>query len=157
MSAASGVGPLELAVLSAIGESAGFRRTTAVLSDLERVHAIAPAYGVQVLVDLISPWRRHLPLVEGNGNWGSPGNDPPADPTYTEVRLHPVGRLVLEAEAGRIGPVPIGLVDGTLSVGGAVHPSTRAPSCGRCSTAPVTRADPACPQGESSRGTSPDC
>src|SRR6188472_1300296 len=40
------------------------------------------------LVRLAQPWSMRLPLVDGHGNFGSPGNDdPPAAYRYTECRL----------------------------------------------------------------------
>ncbi|WP_322748689.1 MULTISPECIES: DNA gyrase subunit A [unclassified Frankia] len=39
------------------------------------------------LVRLAQPWSLRYPLVDGNGNFGSPGNDPPAAMRYTESRL----------------------------------------------------------------------
>jgi DNA gyrase subunit A len=39
------------------------------------------------LVRLAQPWSMRYPLVDGNGNFGSPGNDPPAAQRYTECRL----------------------------------------------------------------------
>src|SRR6516225_6495477 len=42
------------------------------------------------LVRLAQPWSMRLPLVDGQGNFGSPGNDPPAAMRYTECRLAPV-------------------------------------------------------------------
>jgi DNA gyrase subunit A len=39
------------------------------------------------LVRLAQPWSLRYPLVDGNGNFGSPGNDPPAAQRYTECRL----------------------------------------------------------------------
>ncbi len=72
------------------------------------------------LVDLAVPWRRHLPLLEPLGNVGTRGDDPPADARYTMVRLSPAGRLALAAERGAVGPVPFGLVEGTLYRDGTV-------------------------------------
>jgi hypothetical protein len=48
--------------------------------------------------------------------------DPPADDRYTRVRLSPIGELVLACEQHRVGPVPIGLVDGSLYSGGTAPP-----------------------------------
>jgi DNA gyrase subunit A len=39
------------------------------------------------LVRLAQSWSMRYPLVDGNGNFGSPGNDPPAAMRYTESRL----------------------------------------------------------------------
>nr|WP_281373570.1 DNA gyrase subunit A [Haloechinothrix aidingensis] len=39
------------------------------------------------LVRLAQPWSMRYPLVDGQGNFGSPGNDPAAAMRYTEARL----------------------------------------------------------------------
>src|SRR3954454_20460181 len=39
------------------------------------------------LVRLAQPWSMRMPLVDGNGNFGSPGNDPAAGYRYTEGPL----------------------------------------------------------------------
>ncbi|WP_239331271.1 DNA gyrase subunit A [Frankia sp. CiP3] len=47
------------------------------------------------LVRLAQPWSLRYPLVDGNGNFGSPGNDPPAAMRYTESRLAPLAMEML--------------------------------------------------------------
>ena len=42
------------------------------------------------LVRLAQPWSLRNPLVQGQGNFGSPGNDPPAAQRYTECRMAPL-------------------------------------------------------------------
>nr|WP_052439441.1 DNA gyrase subunit A [Streptacidiphilus jiangxiensis] len=42
------------------------------------------------LVRLAQPWSMRMPLVDGNGNFGSPGNDPAAAMRYTECRMMPL-------------------------------------------------------------------
>ena len=42
------------------------------------------------LVRLAQPWSLRYPLVKGQGNFGSPGNDPPAAQRYTECRMAPL-------------------------------------------------------------------
>jgi hypothetical protein len=81
-----------------------------------------PSYAVRVLQDLGVPWRTHLRPFELDGNWGSVGGDPMADPCYTKVRLSAVGRLALAAERGEVGPVPVDLVNGSAYRGGRVPP-----------------------------------
>ncbi|MGY1781874.1 DNA gyrase subunit A [Geodermatophilus sp. SYSU D01036] len=49
------------------------------------------------LVRLAQPWSMRYPLIDGQGNFGSPGNDPPAAMRYTECRLTP---LAMEMLAG---------------------------------------------------------
>ena len=42
------------------------------------------------LVRLAQPWSLRYPLVQGQGNFGSPGNDPAAAQRYTECRMAPL-------------------------------------------------------------------
>jgi DNA gyrase subunit A len=42
------------------------------------------------VVRLAQPWSLRYPLIDGNGNFGSPGNDPAAAMRYTEARLAPI-------------------------------------------------------------------
>ena len=42
------------------------------------------------LVRLAQHWSLRYPLVDGNGNFGSPGNDPAAAMRYTEARMAPL-------------------------------------------------------------------
>jgi DNA gyrase subunit A len=42
------------------------------------------------LVRLAQPWSMRYPLVDGQGNFGSPGNDPAAAMRYTECRMAPL-------------------------------------------------------------------
>src|ERR1035437_4292290 len=122
----TGLGPLELAVLRSVSATAGSSgrhcRTTKTLEYLDSVESIGPAYGLPVLKDLGSSWRVQLPLLDLLGNWGSVFGDPMADPQYTEVRLSPIGELALLSEEYAVGPVPIGLVNGSLYRGGQAPP-----------------------------------
>src|SRR5699024_2749514 len=42
------------------------------------------------LVRLVQPWSLRYPLVRGQGNFGSPGNDPAAAQRYTECKMAPL-------------------------------------------------------------------
>ncbi|MFN2538326.1 MAG: DNA gyrase subunit A, partial [Mycobacteriales bacterium] len=47
------------------------------------------------LVRLAQPWSLRYPLVDPNGNFGSPGDDPPAAARYTECKLAPLAMELL--------------------------------------------------------------
>src|ERR1700710_2179141 len=47
------------------------------------------------LVRLAQPWVMRAPLVDGQGNFGSPGNDPAAAMRYTECRMAPLAMQML--------------------------------------------------------------
>jgi DNA gyrase/topoisomerase IV, subunit A len=113
----SGVGLVELAIMEALDARrarSGGRAVSCerVLAALEDEIGLARGYAYQVLIDLAQPWKLPVPLIEGIGNFGSRGNDPPASPRYTEARLSPVGQVALAAERGQIAPVPIGMING---------------------------------------------
>jgi len=48
------------------------------------------------LVRLAQPWSMRSPLVDGQGNFGSPGNDPAAAMRYTEARLTQLAMYMLQ-------------------------------------------------------------
>ncbi|MGH3712230.1 MAG: DNA gyrase subunit A [Micromonosporaceae bacterium] len=47
------------------------------------------------LVRMAQPWSLRYPLIDGHGNFGSPGNDPAAAMRYTECRLDPLAMEML--------------------------------------------------------------
>ena len=53
------------------------------------------------LVRLAQPWSMRYPLIDGQGNFGSPGNDPAAAMRYTECRLTPLAMEMLPASTRR--------------------------------------------------------
>lgn len=124
MSARTGLPDTEVALLEAVELLAEDEPSpcSRVLAAAAAAGALGPRYTWPVLVDLGVPWRRHLPLVELHGNCGTVFGDPPADPQYVEVRLGPLGRLALAAERGEVGPVPLGLVEGSWYAEGPVPP-----------------------------------
>jgi DNA gyrase subunit A len=48
------------------------------------------------LVRLAQPWALRYPLIDGQGNFGSRGNDPAAAMRYTECRLSPLAMAMLQ-------------------------------------------------------------
>ena len=51
-------------------------------------HGDAPIY--DALVRLVQPWALRYPLAQGQGNFGSPGNQGAAAPRYTETKMAPL-------------------------------------------------------------------
>jgi DNA gyrase subunit A len=47
------------------------------------------------LVRMAQHWSMRMPLIDSQGNFGSPGNDPPAAMRYTECRLAPLAMEML--------------------------------------------------------------
>src|SRR5215211_7294806 len=56
-------------------------------------HGDIPIY--DAMVRLAQDWVMRYPLVDGQGNFGSVDNDPPAHMRYTEARLNPIAAEIL--------------------------------------------------------------
>jgi hypothetical protein len=97
-------------------------RCSDVLVAVERVHGIGALDAWPLLTARGAPWLVHLPLVELVGNAGSQAGHLPAPPQHVAARLSWLGSLALAAERDETGPVPVGLIEGTLHQGGAVPP-----------------------------------
>lgn len=66
-------------------------------SVLGTLHPHGDSSVYDALVRLVQPWAMSVPLVEGQGNFGSiGGEDPPAAYRYTECRLTPAAEALLE-------------------------------------------------------------
>ncbi|WP_295694495.1 hypothetical protein [Lapillicoccus sp.] len=126
MSARTGLLDGEVALLRAVqaatGPSGEPVTSPLVLEAIDDAELLGPRHAYSLLADLAVPWRRHLPLVDGVGNWGSRSGDSPADARYTLTGLTAFGLLALAADRGEVGPVPLGLVDGTWWHGGLQPP-----------------------------------
>jgi len=123
----TGVGVAECAILEALEAlgaqpGRGYRTNARVLAAVEERIGLAPAYAYEVLLDLARPWTMPVSLIQGQGNFGSRGNDPAAKPPYTESRLSAAGQVALAAERGDIAPVPIGLINGNVYARGSRPP-----------------------------------
>ncbi|MEM9517853.1 MAG: DNA gyrase subunit A [Actinomycetota bacterium] len=126
MRATTGLSLLDLAILSACEAegaqpTAPFRKTMRILQRLFDATSVGPDHAHEPLLDMARPWLTNVPLIEGHGNIGSP-DDPPANPRYTECRMTPIGRAALAAERELIGPLPVGLINGSMGSGGVQPP-----------------------------------
>ena len=66
----------------------GYFKCTRVIGDvLGNYHPHGDSSVYDALVRLEQPWSLRYPLVDGQGNFGSPGNDPAAAHRYTECRM----------------------------------------------------------------------
>ena len=126
MSDRTGLGLLDVAILDALacveaGPGRPYVKTQRVLDVLYDSTGIGPRIAYEPLCSMARPWVLHLLLVDFHGNVGSPDFEP-ASPQYTEARLGPLGLAALDAERDVRSPIPIGLVNGDLHVGGARPP-----------------------------------
>ncbi|MGW1990006.1 DNA gyrase subunit A [Embleya sp. NPDC001921] len=66
----------------------GFYKCARVVGDvMGTYHPHGDTSIYDALVRLAQPWSMRMPLVDSNGNFGSPGNDPAAAMRYTECKL----------------------------------------------------------------------
>ena len=69
----------------------GFSKCARVVGDvMGTYHPHGDSAIYDTLVRLAQPWSLRYPLVQGQGNFGSPGNDPAAAMRYTECRMAPL-------------------------------------------------------------------
>jgi DNA gyrase subunit A len=69
----------------------GFSKCSRVVGDvMGQYHPHGDTAIYDALVRLVQDWSLRYPLVAGQGNFGSPGNDPAAAPRYTECRMAPL-------------------------------------------------------------------
>ncbi|HEX2705810.1 MAG TPA: DNA gyrase subunit A, partial [Candidatus Lustribacter sp.] len=66
----------------------GYNKCSRVVGDvMGQYHPHGDSAIYDALVRLVQPWSLRYPLVDGQGNFGSPGDDPAAAPRYTECRM----------------------------------------------------------------------
>ncbi len=68
-----------------------FSKCSRVVGDvMGQFHPHGDAAIYDTLVRMVQDWNLRYPLVAGQGNFGSPGNDPAAAPRYTECKMAPL-------------------------------------------------------------------
>src|SRR5215472_5693632 len=74
----------------------GYNKCARVVGDvMGNYHPHGDSAIYDALVRLAQPWSMRMPLVDGQGNFGSRGDDPPAAMRYTECRLAPLAMEML--------------------------------------------------------------
>ncbi|ODR09820.1 DNA gyrase subunit A [Mycolicibacillus koreensis] len=96
-----GLKPVHRRVLYAMFDS-GFRpdrghakSARSVAETMGNYHPHGDSSIYDTLVRMAQSWSMRYPLVDGQGNFGSPGNDPAAAMRYTEARLTPLAMEML--------------------------------------------------------------
>jgi DNA gyrase subunit A len=96
-----GLKPVHVRVLYAMYDGGyrpdrGYSKCSRVIGDvMGQYHPHGDSAIYDALVRLAQPWSMRMPLVDGQGNFGSPGNDAPAAMRYTECRLAPLAMEML--------------------------------------------------------------
>ncbi|WP_442788536.1 DNA gyrase subunit A [Dactylosporangium sp. NBC_01737] len=74
----------------------GYVKCARVVGDvMGNYHPHGDASIYDAMVRMAQSWSLRYPLIDGNGNFGSPGNDPAAAMRYTEARLDPLAMEML--------------------------------------------------------------
>ncbi|MBC7550605.1 MAG: DNA gyrase subunit A [Cellulomonas sp.] len=82
----------------------GYNKCSRVVGDvMGKYHPHGDSSIYDALVRLVQDWSMRYPLVAGQGNFGSPGNDPAAAPRYTECRMAPLAmEMVRDIDEGTV-------------------------------------------------------
>ncbi|MEV4621704.1 DNA gyrase subunit A [Asanoa sp. NPDC049573] len=96
-----GLKPVHRKILYAMYDSGyrpdrGYVKCSRVVGDvMGQFHPHGDSAIYDALVRMAQTWSLRYPLVDGNGNFGSPGNDPAAAMRYTECKLDPLAMEML--------------------------------------------------------------
>jgi DNA gyrase subunit A len=96
-----GLKPVHRKILYAMYDSGfrpdrGYVKCARVVGDvMGNYHPHGDSSIYDALVRMGQPWSLRYPLIDGNGNFGSAGNDPPAAMRYTEAKLAPLAMEML--------------------------------------------------------------
>jgi DNA gyrase subunit A len=96
-----GLKPVHIRILYAMYDGGyrpdrGYNKCARVVGDvMGNYHPHGDSAIYDTLVRLAQDWAMRMPLVDGNGNFGSPGDDPAAAMRYTECRLTPLAMEML--------------------------------------------------------------
>ncbi|MCP2326080.1 DNA gyrase subunit A [Hamadaea flava] len=108
-----GLKPVHRKILYAMYDSGyrpdrGYVKCSRVVGDvMGQFHPHGDSAIYDTLVRMGQPWSLRYPLIDGNGNFGSPGNDPAAAMRYTEARLFPLAmELLRDIDEDTVDMVP---------------------------------------------------
>jgi DNA gyrase subunit A len=96
-----GLKPVHIRILYAMYDGGyrpdrGFFKCARVIGDvMGNYHPHGDSAIYDALVRMAQDWAMRMPLVDGQGNFGSPGDDPAAAMRYTECRLAPLAMEML--------------------------------------------------------------
>jgi len=86
----------------------GFNKCSRIVGDvMGKYHPHGDSAIYDAMVRLVQPWSMRYPLIDGQGNFGSPGNDGAAAPRYTEARMAPLAmELVRDIHENTVDFIP---------------------------------------------------
>ncbi|AXH96782.1 DNA gyrase subunit A [Ornithinimicrobium avium] len=82
----------------------GFNKCARVVGDvMGHYHPHGDSAIYDAMVRLVQPWSMRYPLISGQGNFGTPGDEGAAAPRYTEARMAPLAmEMVREIDEGTV-------------------------------------------------------
>ncbi len=108
-----GLKPVHRRVLYAMDQmglqaNRSFRKSAGVVGEvLKEYHPNGDASVYDTLVRLTQSWNMRYPLALGQGNWGSPDDDPAAAMRYTETKLSTIaGEMLVDIDRDTVDFVP---------------------------------------------------
>jgi DNA gyrase subunit A len=96
-----GLKPVHIRILYAMYDGMyrperGYNKCARIIGDvMGNYHPHGDSAIYDTLVRMAQDWAMRMPLIDGQGNFGSPGDDPPAAMRYTECRLAPLAMEML--------------------------------------------------------------
>src|SRR6187399_1444521 len=109
---ADGLKPVQRRILYAMGDTPGgaqsFSKCARYVGEvLGKYHPHGDSSTYEALVHLAQPFSMRYPLIDGQGNFGSRDGDSAAAYRYTEAKLAPITRLLLdEIDEGTVDFIP---------------------------------------------------
>ena len=84
--------------------NSGYYKAMRVVGDvMSHYHPHGDASVYDALARMVQPWSLRYPLIDGQGNFGSPGNLGPAAPRYTECKMAPLAmEMVRDIDEGTV-------------------------------------------------------
>jgi DNA gyrase subunit A len=97
-----GLKPVHRRILFSMSENGNhwnrpYRKSAGIVGDvMGKYHPHGDQAIYDALVRMVQDFSMRVPLIDGQGNFGSIDNDPPAAMRYTEVRLHKIAHSMLD-------------------------------------------------------------
>ena len=96
-----GLKPVQRRILYAMhdmnmGPNSSYKKSARIVGEvLGKYHPHGDSAVYLAMVRMAHPWSMRLPLIDGQGNFGSQDDDPPAAMRYTEARLASISQELL--------------------------------------------------------------
>ena len=77
-----------------LGYTGGYKKSARITGDtIGKYHPHGDSAAYETMINMAQPWKKQLPLIDGQGNWGSIDGDEAAAQRYTEARFTKYGYM----------------------------------------------------------------